>query len=177
MKKVYRPGVLPVGTLRYPKISAPDTKGQYADGKYKTEVVLDDEDLKAIKKILQDAAKELLPDVKAPHLPIRTDKKDGTQSIMLKSQKKPLVIDSKKNKLPEGTQIRGGTRARIAYTLTQWEKGISLWLECVQVVELAEGFNIDKMSEIDGGYEAPACGDTSPAEGVEPTEGGDKFNL
>ena len=39
----YVPFVTEVMTARYPKLSEPDTKGEYADGKYKTEATADED--------------------------------------------------------------------------------------------------------------------------------------
>jgi len=153
------PFITPFGTLRYPKISQPDTKGEFADGKFKTDIVFSDEDYAAVEKAIKAAAKELLPDVKNPKLPLH-EWEEG-KGIRLKSQYKPIVFDVKNAKLPEGVLIGGGTEARIATAIFAYKKGgntgISLRLGKVQVKSLVE-------------YEG---GDSSPfdeAEGYE-TEG------
>lgn len=184
--KHFQDGVTPVGTARYPKITAPDTKGQYADNKYKTELVLDAAATKAFKAELQAAAKKWLPDFNNPHIPIRTDKKDGTVSFMFKSQHKPLIWDANGTKLPliNSLVIRGGSKIRVAYTLTNYDKGLSLWLKAIQIVELVGGGSDVAFDAVEGGSFAfdpqeHASTDEAPVAEVATTEQdkADKFNL
>jgi hypothetical protein len=84
-KSVYINFVSPIGIARFPKIDAPDTTGQYADNKYKTELVLSDADTKAFKATLQAAVKQLLPNEKNVRIPMKTSKKDGVVSFIFKS--------------------------------------------------------------------------------------------
>lgn len=148
----------PFGTLRYPKISAPDTKGEYADNKFKTDIVFDDADFAIVEKAIKEAAATLLPDVKNPKLPLHTWEKDGdvSKGIRLKSQYRPAVFDTKNTKLPETTLIGGGTVARIASAIFAYKKGgnvgISLRLGKVQVKELVEyqGGDESPFDETDG---------------------------
>lgn len=134
------PLTTPFGTLRYPKISAPDTKGEYADGKFKTDIIFSDDDYKIVEKAVKAAAAELLPDVKNPKLPLH-EWEDG-KGLRLKSQYKPVVFDAKNGKLPDGVLIGGGTEARIAAAIFAYKKGgntgISMRLGKVQVRTLVE---------------------------------------
>jgi DNA-directed RNA polymerase len=127
------PFVTPWFTARYPKISKPDTQGKFADGKYKTDGVLDDDEYKATEKKLKEAAKQLWPDVPVDEisLPMKTfykskeDKEKGEddgRGIVLKSQYKPACFDSKKKKLPEGVQLGGGSEIRVASAIFPWSK-------------------------------------------------------
>src|SRR5689334_19768263 len=52
--------VTPVGEFRFPKITNPDTKGKYADGKFKTQMVYGEDDHAKMMAKLEAAAKELL---------------------------------------------------------------------------------------------------------------------
>jgi hypothetical protein len=148
----------PIGTARYPKITSPDTEGQYADGKYKTDLVLSDGDLKDVTKTIKEFAKAEFPDVKDPKLPIivQKDKESGevTTSIRFKSARKPLILDAKKNRVPDGVTIGGGSRLRLGGTLASYNaggnKGITIYLNAVQVVELAQGFSEGDFDEYDG---------------------------
>jgi DNA-directed RNA polymerase len=134
------PFTTPFGTLRYPKVSAPDTKGEYADNKFKTDIVFSDADYAIVEKAIKEAAAKLLPDVKNPKLPLHTW--DEGSGIRLKSQYRPVVFDTKNAKLPETVLIGGGTIARIASAIFAYKKGgntgISLRLGKVQVKELVE---------------------------------------
>lgn len=163
------PFVTPFGTLRYPKISQPDTKGEFADGKFKTDIVFSDEDYAIVEKAIKDAAKELLPDVKTPKLPLH--EWDEGKGIRLKSQYKPVVFDAKNKELPEGVLIGGGSEARIASAIFSYKKGgntgISLRLGKVQVRSLVEyeGGDSSPFDETDGfthegGAEAASADDS-----------------
>lgn len=154
------PFLTPWLTARFPKISKPDTKGQYADGKFKTDAVpLDDEGLKVLEKALKDAAKHFWPkesDVSLPIMDFYANKEDKAakkveaRGIRLKSKYKPAVFDSKKKKLPDSVAIGGGSIIRIATAIFPWSKktkfkgeeveefGISLRLGDVQVRKLVE---------------------------------------
>ena len=54
------PFITPFGTLRYPKVSQPDTKGSYADGKFKTDILFSDDDFAVVEKTVKVAAAKLL---------------------------------------------------------------------------------------------------------------------
>ena len=85
-----------------------------------------------------------------------TDKETGevTTFVRFKSKKKPLVFDAKKNKLPPSVEIGGGSRIRVGATLNAYakgpNKGVNLYLNAVQVIELQQGFNINDFDEEDG---------------------------
>lgn len=136
----------PFGTLRYPKITKPDTKGEYADNKYKTDIVFSDDDYEGVKKIITAAAKELLPDAKSPKLPLYEDWEEG-KGIRLKSQYRPAVFDAKNKKLAETVIIGGGSEARVQATIFAYKKGgntgISIRLGKVQVRSLQAGTDGD----------------------------------
>ena len=126
------PYVTAWGTARYPKISAPDTKGKYADGKFKTDFVLEVTDYVAAEKTLNAAAKKFWPDADVVTLPLKTfyknaeDKKAKKNAegrgLVLKSKYRSAVFDSKKKALPEGVKIGGGSIIRIASAIFPWSK-------------------------------------------------------
>lgn len=158
-KSVYINFVTPIGIARFPKIDAPDTTGQYADNKYKTELVLDDADTKAFKKVLQDAVKQLLPNEKNVRIPIKTSKKDGVVSFIFKSHKKPVIVDAARNRVPEGVAIGPGSRIRISGSLTDYESrgdyGITAYFDACQVIELRERHDATKAFDaVEDGFKA-----------------------
>jgi hypothetical protein len=126
------PYVTSWGTARYPKISEPDVKGKYADGKFKTDFVLEDTDYAAAEKTLNAAAKKFWPDADAVTLPLKTfyknaeDKKAKKNAegrgLVLKSKYRSAVFDSKKKALPEGVKIGGGSIIRVASAIFPWSK-------------------------------------------------------
>lgn len=162
----------PIGVARFPKISSPDTTGDYADNKYKTDVVFPAEYVKELRAKCLEVAKAELPDVKNPDLPIHTkkDKETGEEVtfVRFKSKRKPIIIDAKKNKVPDNVEIGGGSKIRIGGTLNAYRKGankgINIYLNAVQVIELQQGFSVDDFEDYEGdGYEAESNGDASGA--------------
>lgn len=159
----------PVGVARYPKITQPDTTGDYADNKYKTDVVFSDEDLKALTKIIKDFGKKEFGS-ETYKLPIgeKKDKETGevTKFLRFKSARKPLVIDAKRNKVPADVEIGGGSKVRIGGTLSTYKKGgnkgVNIYLNAVQVIEIVQGFSAKDFDEYEGedAYEAESDGES-----------------
>src|SRR6185312_600318 len=117
---------------RYPKISKPDTKGKFADGKFKTDgVFVSEEGLVNAEEALNTAAKHFWPNADVVTLPIkdffaskddRAAGKAEARGITLKSKYKSACFDSKKKKLPEGVAIGGGSVIRVAAAIFPWSK-------------------------------------------------------
>ena len=126
------PFVSPWLAARYPKISDPDTKGAYADGKFKTDsLFINDGDEEKTRKTLREAAKKLWPDVELDDvaLPLKEffdgkdeEKTSAGMGLVFKSQYRPAVFDAKKKKLPEGAKIGGGSEIRVASAIFPWSK-------------------------------------------------------
>jgi hypothetical protein len=126
--------VSPFGIARFPKLNKPDTDGQYADGKFKTVLVLEDADVDGVHKVMVAAAKQLLPNVPVDEvaLPLKElfdkDQNDKTKKTSIgygfqaKSKRRPLVIDAKKNRMAESTIIGGGSVIRIGGALAAYAK-------------------------------------------------------
>jgi DNA-directed RNA polymerase len=167
----------PKGVARYPKIIEPDTKGEYADNKHKTELVLSAEDTKSFRQQALAAAKQLLPGVKNPKIPFKSspDKKTGevVESFIFKSTKKPLILDAKKNRI-NPKNIGAGSVLKIGGSFAAYEKGpnkgITAYLDAVQVIELKEGFDASALFNEEDGYvadeEAAPFSDESGSEDV-----------
>jgi hypothetical protein len=179
-KATYKKFVSPLGVARYPKISYPDTKGQYADGRYKTDVVFDDVGLAAIKKMLTEFAAETIPHVKNPKLPIKTGKDDvtyvsfkGGWNAEKDEARKPFVGDAKRNPIPEGVTIGAGSKIKVAATMANYEngpnKGITIYLDGVQVLELVEGGGdvAGRFADEDGFVAEETTSDSNPGDEFE----------
>jgi DNA-directed RNA polymerase len=141
----YVPFVTEVVTARYPKLSEPDTKGEYADGKYKTEATADEDYTERFQEMIQKVADTYFAGKKNVHLPWK-ETKEGAIAFNFKSpKKKPQLTDAKGKALKQGTIIRGGSLIRIAGVIAAWEKGakrgVSLWPDAVRVIKLSEGFD------------------------------------
>ena len=134
---------------RFPKLSEPDTKGEYADNKYKTEGVAVEEDYaERFQAEIQKVADANFPGKKNVHLPWKETKEGDIAFIFKSPKKKPMLTDSKGKALKEGTTIRGGSIIRIAGVIAAWEKGskrgVSLWPDAVRVIKLSEGFDASR---------------------------------
>lgn len=150
-KRVFQPGITGIGTLVYPKIIRPDTKGKFADNKFKTEFVLDDKKTsEALFKDLCAKAKELAGkdynEKDASGIPVKKTKQgkvvrdeDSNLVFKFKSSKRPVIVDAKRKRLPKGVEVRGGSRGRVSYTLTNYDEGVVMLLDAVQITELVQG--------------------------------------
>lgn len=146
--KKYINFITPIGTARFPHIEEPDTKGvpgKKPDNKYKVNLVLSEADTAAFKKQALAAAKELCPGVTNPKIPLSKGKKDNVVSFIFKSHKKPVVVDGKRVRVPEGVKIGGGSRIRVSGSFAGYDgafgDGVTAYLDAVQVIELKERFD------------------------------------
>lgn len=119
-------------TARYPKISKPDTEGQYADGKFKADGILEEDDIEGVRETLLAAAKQFFPkvptdEVKLPLKEFFNGRKGETKTsagwgLTFKSKYRPAVFDAKKKKLPEGAIVGAGSIFRVASQIAHYEK-------------------------------------------------------
>ncbi len=70
------PFVTEVMTARYPRLSEPDTQGEYADGKYKTEATAGSDYTERLQDEIQRVAEANFPRKKHVHVPWR-DTREG----------------------------------------------------------------------------------------------------
>lgn len=154
--------ITPFGTLIWPKLNTPDTytpKRGAPKTRYVVNIGFEPEVTKKLQAFLKKKAKELLPDVKDPKLPIKADKEGrmyltGTSGVKYR----PAVFDAKNNKIPASVEIGGGTVARVDFTIAVFEisadnSGINLYINSVQVKELVEsGFGKSNFDEVEDGF-------------------------
>ncbi|MET4292496.1 hypothetical protein [Bradyrhizobium sp. LB5.2] len=141
----YVPFVTEVMTARYPKLTEPDTKGEYADGKYKTEATADDDYTERFQEEIGAVIDAHFAGKKNVHTPWK-ETKEGAIAFNFKSpKKKPELFDAKGNPLKPGIVIHGGSLIRISGLIAAWQKGqkrgVSLWPDAVRVIKLAVGFD------------------------------------
>lgn len=143
--------VSPVGTARWPHITQPDNTGQFADGKFKTKLVVSKKDAEPLVARLKELAKEH----KVSMLPFKEDPDDPSNIVFtIKSKYKPLVVDTKKNEVTKpDLRIGGGSKLRIGGVIFPWAKGLSLQMNQVQVLELVDGQNV-MFDEVEGSFDA-----------------------
>ena len=157
--------ISPVGIAVFPHITTKDTEGKYATNKYTTRLELSTADAAKVKAQLKKIAAEFEWDgIKNPKLPFKADKEGNETQIVAKSNFLPLVIDAKKhplfdNRNPPGEgklkelSIRGGSKIKIGCNIFQYDKGISLQLETVQIIERVGGASLEGFDEEEG-YDA-----------------------
>ena len=150
--------VTPKGVARYCKIVEGDHGHEFSDGKHKTELVFTAEDHKVFKKAALAAAKELGAPAKIPERKaIDKQTKEEVISFIFKSTKLPVIVDAKRNRINpktigSGSVLKlGGTFA--AYPKTGPLKGVTAYLDAVQVIELKEGFDATKLFNDEDGYD------------------------
>jgi DNA-directed RNA polymerase len=144
----YAPFVTEIMTARNPKLSEPDTEGEYADGKYKTEATADGDYTERFQQEIQKVIDKYFAGKKNVHLPWR-ETNDGGVAFKFKSpKKKPELIDAKGDPLKAGVIIHNGSLMRVAGVAAAWEKGskrgVSLWLDAVRVIKLTSGFDASR---------------------------------
>jgi hypothetical protein len=143
------------GIAKYPHITERDTGHQYSSGKFDTQLILTKEAAAPLVEQLTKLAKEELPKLEDPKLPFKVDE-DGNVIVKAKSEYQPVLIDArgkKMEKVPSGLRIRGGSTLRIAGAVNVYDKGISLWLNQVQILELVED-NVAFEADEEGSFSA-----------------------
>ncbi|QIG96577.1 hypothetical protein [Bradyrhizobium sp. 6(2017)] len=141
----YVPFVTEVMTAREPHLSKPDTKGEYADGKYKTEATADKAYAERFQEEIQKVADDNFRSKKNVHVPWKETKEGEIAFIFKSPRKQPELADAKGNPIPLGIVIRSRSLIRISGVIAAWERGskrgVSLWSDAVRVIDLAKGFD------------------------------------
>lgn len=159
--------ITPIGVAVYPHITVPDTTGQYADGKYKTQLEFEPDVFARVKADIMKLAKGMQFKTTRPKMPFKEKDKDGkpTYIIVAKSKFLPMVIDAKRNVIvnkwdpPSEDELRkvnigGGSRLRLGVELFNYGDGLSLQLTTVQVIERRTNTsNFDGFAVEDDGYD------------------------
>ena len=143
----------PFGVAKYPHISSPDTKGKFADGKYKTKLILPIDDPGAVRFMAEiDAAVEKAHGAKGAQLykPYEVDEEAGEVTFTLKTKYEPAIFDAR-NKQARGVHIGGGSVIRLMGSIVEYDKGVTCQCNQVQIREL-NGFGTSGFDEDDGGY-------------------------
>lgn len=144
----------PFGVAKYPHLSAPDTKGKYADDKWKTKLVLPlgSPEAQAAIEAIKAAAVELqgAKGLKM-YMPFVEDEEANELTIITKTTYAPAIFDGKGNPA-KGVQIGGGSVLRVMGNIVPFEKGVTLQLNQVQIKEL-NGFGSCGFDSVEDGYE------------------------
>jgi hypothetical protein len=149
----------PFGTAQYPHISSPDTKGKYADNKFKTKLTLPlgDPQAQDFIKQIEAAATELGKDGKKDYRPYVEDEDANTVTFTFKSQYQPGTFDSKGGAIPSSTRIGGGSVLRVMGVFMPYgegtKAGITAQINQVQVKTL-NGPGVCAFDDVEDGYVA-----------------------
>ncbi|WP_349434221.1 hypothetical protein [Pararhizobium sp. A13] len=166
------------GVAVYPALNRPDTKFDEL-GQYKADVKLSAEDAAPLISKIQAVAKEhmgkVMPKAKNSCFEaVLNDEGEETGEVLFKIRvknklrksdgklwdRRPLIIDAKKNDLPVAVAIWGGTTMRVQFEVYPWntgaKKGLSLQPIMVQVIDLVTGGGRGDANAFDeeDGYEA-----------------------
>lgn len=149
MAKIYF--LTPPGIAQYPHIVEPDTEGQYATGKHTTKLIMTPAEAKPLIDLITKVAADHKAgkDCKVPYKDEMIkdgDSKKATGNIMfsLSSKFAPLIMDPKNKpikvkKMSDEFNIGAGSKLRIAGEVYSYDKGISLQMSQVQVLDLVAG--------------------------------------
>lgn len=149
--------VSPKGRAKYPWLNKPDTQFS-PEGVFKTSLIL--EDSKAFIKQLQDIAKEEFGPKAKTKLPFDTDEETGETFIKVKSKYQPKFYDST-GQILTGSQVPnlwGGSVMKVGGFITTYQvsgqKGISLQLTKVQIIEPVTSGDDSGFDSVEGGFVA-----------------------
>lgn len=161
--------ISPVGIARYPHISAPDTTGKYADQKYKTQILVDKVTAAPLMETLTAMAKE--EGIKNPQLPFKPDKEDPSTIIFVfKSKFQPAIFDGRNNRIEQlPGRLSGGSKIRVSGIVFPYEKGLSLQMKQVQVLDLVDGA-ASSFDEMEGSFDATEYDSSDKGSFTESTE-------
>lgn len=161
--------VTEVMTSRNPHLSEPDTEGEYADGKYKTEATADEGFTERFQAVIKSVKDKHFTGKNPIMLPWR-ETEDGAVAFVFRSPKKqPILTDAKGNPLSAGIVISDGSLIRITGVIAPWEaglkRGLALWPDAVRVIRLGDGFDAAAaFGPAEDGFDvtkyAPWCGHT-----------------
>lgn len=157
--------VSPKGLTKYTHLTEPDTVGQYATGKYTTKLVATPEASKPLMdKIMKEASSHKaganckLPFKKETVKEGDATKETGMIQWSFSSKFPPALHDPKNKEIVPGTLVKGfrignGSEVRVAGEVYAYEKGISLQLRQVQLLNIVSNksmFEPDEDGTFDG---------------------------
>ena len=147
-------------TLAYAYLTTPDTAFDPA-GVFKTDFKLTPDDAKPLLDDMRAVAKEAFGDDAAKvALPYKTDPDTGELVFKTKSKYQPRFVDASGKGVDPGSlpPVYGGSEARLAGNIQAYSKsgnkGVTLQLAAVQVIQLAERQGGADFGAVEGGFVA-----------------------
>ena len=154
MAKVYK-FTTPAGHAKYPHLNTPDTAFDTDNPKYKTEILMSEDEAAPLVAQIKAAAQEAFGVNAKFRMPVTKDEETGQVSIKAQSKYQPKFYDAQGQVITPTAlpKIGGGSTVKMGGVLNLYtvsgSKGVSLMLDKVQVIDVVNGFGGD-----DGGFEA-----------------------
>lgn len=144
--------ISPAGIANHPHFVTPDTEGQYATGKFTSKLIMTPDAAKPLVDIIMKEAASHKAG-KACKLPFKKEtRKDGDNAVetgniqfSVSSKYAPAIINPKTNKAIDlkkmGSEfdIGRGSRVKIAGEVYSYDKGLSLQMSQVMLLDLVNG--------------------------------------
>lgn len=145
-KKEKRTYIYIKGVAVWPKLDTPDVytnpkTGKSGKPKYKINVQVSDDELKRVRAEIVKFAETKFDSLKGIKLPLHVNEETKEVSVPLTRSAElglPLIVDAQNNKLPEGLSVGGGSLVQVNGTLNDYEDGINVYLNAVQVLKFEE---------------------------------------
>lgn len=157
MAQQYQKFTTKKGSAVYPWLNQKDTAFD-PEGHYKTSLRMNVKDAQPLIDELKSIAKtEFGKDASQARLPFKTDPETQEVIVLAKSRYQPKIVDGKGQIIPndKAPLIRGGSTLKLAGSIFPYNKGankgISLQLAGVQVIELSEGAGAIGMFDVEEG--------------------------
>jgi len=153
-----------IGSARYAWVhpDRPDTAFN-ADGEYKLQIILEPKAAERIKAAVMDVVMTEFKgeDIDKLSIPIDTEEDTGNVIVKMKSKFPPKFIDSVGTPIVGDNipHVWGGSTVQAygnikAYEVNKNQRGISLQLNTVQIINLIDGGTPDGFEAVEGGYTA-----------------------
>ena len=145
MEDKYLKFTTPLGVAVFPWLIKADTKFN-ADGIFKTDLKLSSAETKSIAGQLKAFYEKRFPNTKGK-MPYKkevddTGKETGDYIFKFKSKNKPALFDAS-GKPMQDTNVFGGSKIKVSATAASYDaagnKGVTLYLNAVQVIDLVTG--------------------------------------
>lgn len=145
MEDKYLKITTPLGTAKWPWLTKADTKFD-ANGVFKTDLLLSSSDTKSIASQIKSFYEKHYPN-STGKMPYKKDvddtgKETGNYIFKFKTKNKPALFDAS-GKPMKDVNVFGGSKIKISATAAPYSaagnKGVTLYLNAVQVIELVTG--------------------------------------
>jgi len=146
------------GVSVYPWLNRPDTQFD-AEGVYKCQLKMSPDAAKeVVEKVRTAANDEFGKEASNIKMPFKTDAETGEIVFTAKSKYQPKFVDAEGQVIPEAKapNIFGGSTLKLSGNISTYDvganKGVSLQLGHVQIIDLVEGSGSNPFGKEEGGF-------------------------